>query len=71
MLILGGMVTIGYTFLYGLRNAIAHAILTSAMAIMLALVGALIISLDHTFTGPTAVGTEAFEVVLGAMNASS
>jgi hypothetical protein len=67
-LLLGSLVTVGYTYLYGVRNLIGQAIMTGAMAGLLGLVLAMVIALGHPFTGPTSVTPDAFEAVLPALS---
>lgn len=70
VLLVGGFITIGYTYLYGVKNAIGQIIMVAAMASMIGLVIAMIIALDHPFTGPTSVTAEAFETAVQEMGAS-
>jgi hypothetical protein len=67
VLLLGGVTTLAYTYLYGVKNLVAQVIMTSAMAVMIGLALALVIALDHPFTGDTAVGVEAFDSILATM----
>jgi Na+/proline symporter len=55
VLIGGGMVTIGYSFLFGTRNVSAQSLITAALALTIALVMVSIMALEHPFSGFTYV----------------
>jgi hypothetical protein len=59
LLLLGAAITIGYTYLYGVRNFWSLALLTLALAGTIALVVSLIIILDSPFSGDTSVSPAA------------
>ena len=60
ILILGGLVTLGYTFLFGAENFKMHLAITALMSAMIALVFVLIVALDYPFRGEVSVGDDAF-----------
>jgi hypothetical protein len=64
VLIGAGIVTIGYSFLFGTRSAIAHILMTGGVAIVIALVLLGVLAMDHPFSGITRVQPEAFEQTL-------
>jgi hypothetical protein len=64
VLIVGGIVVVGFAYLFGMENAGAHALMVVALAGVIALVLFTIAALDHPFSGAARVGPEAFELVL-------
>lgn len=63
MLLLGGAVAVGYTYLFGARNFGIHMAITGLIAATIALVFVLIITLDYPFRGSVSVSSEAFTSV--------
>jgi hypothetical protein len=59
----GGAVTIGFTFLFGTRNALAQGVMTAGLALTIGLVLLSIVALVHPFSGITRVNPEAFHQV--------
>jgi hypothetical protein len=55
VLIGGGIVTIGYSWLFGTSNASAQGLMTAALALTIALVMVSIMALEHPFSGFTYV----------------
>jgi hypothetical protein len=70
VLIVGGMVVVGFAYLFGLENTGAHALMVVALAGVIALVLFTIGAMDHPFTGGARVGPEAFELVLNRFETS-
>jgi hypothetical protein len=68
VLLVGGALTIGYTYLYGVRSQAVQVALTVVLAALIGLVVSIIVALDHPFTGDAAVSPEAFEAVRGDMD---
>ena len=58
-----GGITIGFSFLFGTRSATAHVLMTSALAMTIALVLVSILALDEPFAGITRVDPDAFDQV--------
>ena len=72
MLLAGGAVTIGFTFLFGTPNARAQGLMTAGLALTIGVVLLSIVALVHPFAGITRVDPQAFyqvEKILGARNA--
>jgi hypothetical protein len=67
VLLLGGLLTVGYTYLYGVRRLAAQAVITGVLTACIGLVFAVSVALDHPFAGPTSVNTESFDDVLEQM----
>src|SRR5918993_4200641 len=64
VLIVGGIVVVGFAYLFGMENTGAHALMVVALAGVIALVLFTIAAMDHPFTGAARVSPEAFELVL-------
>jgi uncharacterized protein (DUF983 family) len=64
VLIVGGIVVVGFAYLFGMENTEAHALMVILLAGVIALVLFTIAAMDHPFTGAARVGPEAFELVL-------
>jgi hypothetical protein len=59
VLIIGGIITVGFTYFFGVRSFAAQALMVSAFAALVGLVLAVIVSLDLPFTGDVAVSPTA------------
>jgi hypothetical protein len=64
VLTVGGVVTVGFTYLFGLQNTRAHRLMVAALAGVIALVLFTIGALEYPFSGGAQVGPEAFELIL-------
>ena len=71
VLVFGGSVTVGFTYLFGLENTWSHRLMVAAVAGLIATVLFTIGTLEYPFSGGTRVGPEAFELVLGRFEASA
>ena len=60
ILLLAGIVAVGYTYLFGARSFGMHMAITGLISATIALVFVLIITLDYPFRGEVSVGDEAF-----------
>jgi hypothetical protein len=60
IIFLGGALTTGYTYLFGLHDFRMHLVLTASVAISMALIVVLIIGLDWPFRGNVSVSADAF-----------
>jgi protein-S-isoprenylcysteine O-methyltransferase Ste14 len=70
VLVFGGVITVGFTYLFGLENTWSHRLMVAAVAGLIALVLFTVGSLEYPFSGGTRVGPEAFELVLRRFEAS-
>ena len=70
VLIVGGIVVVGFAYLFGMENTGAHALMVVALAGVIALVLFTIAAMDHPFSGGARVGPEAFELVLNRFETS-
>jgi hypothetical protein len=71
VLVFGGIVTVGFTYLFGLENTWSHRLMVAAVAGLIALVLFTIGSLEYPFSGGTRIGPEAFELVLKRFETSA
>lgn len=70
VLVLGGIITVGFTYLFGLENTWSHRLMVGAVAGLISLVLFTVGSLEYPFSGGTRVGPEAFELVLRRFESS-
>jgi hypothetical protein len=70
VLVVGGMVTVGFSYLFGLENTWAHRLMVLSLTGVIALVLFTIGVMDHPFSGGVRIGTEAFELVLNRFETS-
>jgi protein-S-isoprenylcysteine O-methyltransferase Ste14 len=70
VLVFGGIVTVGFTYLFGLQNTWSHRLMVAAVAGVIALVLFTIGSLEYPFSGGTLIGPEAFELARDRFEAS-
>ncbi|MFC8454910.1 hypothetical protein [Kitasatospora sp. NPDC057223] len=66
-LIAGAVLTIGFTFLFGLSNTLSHTLMVLALAGLVVISLIVIKEMNFPFTGVTAVKPTAFEVFLNRL----
>jgi hypothetical protein len=66
----GGIVTVGFTYLFGLENTQVHRLMVAALAGLIALVLLTIGALEYPFSGDARIGPGAFELVLNRFETS-
>jgi hypothetical protein len=71
VLVFGGTITVGFTYLFGLENTRSHRLMVAAVAGLIGLVLFTVGSLEYPFSGGTRVGPEAFDLVLRRFEASA
>ena len=64
VLIGGGVITIAFTYLFGLENTLVHTLMVAALALIIALSLFTVAALDHPFRGDVRIHPAAFEQVL-------
>jgi uncharacterized membrane protein YgaE (UPF0421/DUF939 family) len=64
VLVFGGVVAVGFAYLFGLQNIWAHRLMVVSLASVIALVLFTIGVIEHPFSGGARIDTEAFELVL-------
>ena len=64
MLIIGALLTVGFTYLFGLDSAVLHGLMISSLAIVISAMLFMIVQVDHPFSGQVHVTPDPFEAVL-------
>jgi hypothetical protein len=70
VLVFGGVITVGFTYLFGLRNTLAHTLMVAALTAILTLVLFTIGALEYPFSGSLRLEPLAFEVALDRFDTS-
>jgi uncharacterized membrane protein YraQ (UPF0718 family) len=70
VLVVGGIMVVGFTYLFGLENTLVHMLMVAALALVISSVLFTIGVLEHPFSGNVRVGPEAFELVLERFESS-
>jgi hypothetical protein len=66
-LIAGALLTVGFTFLFGLSNSVAHALMVLSLGALVVASLILIKEMDYPFSGVTKVDPTAFQVFLSRL----
>ena len=61
VLILGGVITVGFTYLFGLESALVHLLMVAALAFTISLSLFTVAALDQPFQGDVRIHPDAFE----------
>jgi hypothetical protein len=69
VLIVGGVVTVSFTFLFGIETPWVHALTVAALALLISLVIYTVAVLEYPFDGGMGVDADAFELVLQKIEA--
>jgi hypothetical protein len=64
VVLLGGVVTVGFTYLFGLKNNWAHALMVAALTLVVCGILFTIGALEYPFAGQAEIAPYAFEEVL-------
>jgi Protein of unknown function (DUF4239) len=64
VLIAGGVITVAFTYLFGMETPWLHMLAVAALTVIIALILFTIAALEYPFDGSAQVGPEAFELVL-------
>jgi uncharacterized membrane protein YraQ (UPF0718 family) len=70
VLVVGGIMVVGFTYLFGLDNSLAHMLMVAALALLISSIIFCIGLLEYPFSGSVRVGPEAFELVLERFESS-
>jgi uncharacterized membrane protein YraQ (UPF0718 family) len=70
VMLLGGVIVVGFTYLFGLRSTAVHTLMVAALALTIALVLFVVGALDYPFRGDVRVGPDAFQSVLQRFESS-
>lgn len=68
-LMIGSVLTVGFAFLFGLSNFVAHLLIAAPLGILVVTVLIVIDQLNHPFGGVVAVGPDAFHIFLSRLPA--
>lgn len=69
VLVVGGVTTVGFTYLFGMKTPHLHVLMVAAFTLVLALVLFTIRALEYPFDGIVQVGPDAFEAFLDQIQA--
>jgi hypothetical protein len=64
VLVTGAIITVGFTYLFGLDDTTTHTLMVALLALIIGLVLFTIGSLEYPFRGDVRLGPDAFELVL-------
>lgn len=64
VLIAGGMIVVGFTYLFGLDSTVIHLLMIASLALVIALVLFIVASLNFPFKGDITIRPDAMEQVL-------
>jgi hypothetical protein len=64
VLIIGGVITVLFSYFLGVERTRSHALMTAALASMISLTLYLILAIDHPFAGTIRVDPDAFQLIL-------
>jgi len=70
VLVLGGVIVVGFTYLFGLENTLVHTLMVGALASIISLALFTVAALDYPFGRGVQVGPDAFEQVLWRLETS-
>ena len=70
VLLVGGVIEVGFTYLFGLQSTTVHVLMVAALALVIGLVLFTVAALDFPFKGDVRIGPEAFEQALGRFESS-
>jgi hypothetical protein len=61
VLILGGVITVGFTYLFGLNNTLVHLLMVAALALIISMSLFTVAALDYPFSGDIRIHPSAYE----------
>jgi hypothetical protein len=64
VLLVGGALTVSFTFFFGTRNLEAQVLMTGVLALIVFMGLLVIVSINHPFTGPVHIDSEPLQLVL-------
>ena len=70
VLAVGGILVVGFAYLFGLENTLVHNLMVAALALLISSVLFTVGVLEYPFSGDVRVSPEAFELVLERMERS-
>jgi Protein of unknown function (DUF4239) len=66
VLVLGGVITVSFTYLFGLRSNLSHALMVAALTLLICGILFTIGAFNYPFSGVVEIRPEAFKEVLGS-----
>jgi Protein of unknown function (DUF4239) len=70
-LVLGGVVTGGFAFFFGMKSMFSHALIVFCLSLLIGYLLLLVYQMNYPFSGVTRIGPEAFELALQRMQTVS
>src|SRR5438552_12637272 len=67
VILVGGVITVSYTYFFGMKNIKAQYMITATLTVTITLILFLIYVLDHPFTGTSKVSAEPLKEVMEIM----
>ncbi len=67
-LLLGGVITIGFGFSFGMKSTVVHALVMFSVTLLIVSLLLVVYELDYPFTGIVRVSPEAFKLALERMH---
>jgi hypothetical protein len=64
VLVVGGVITVSFTYLFGLKSNVAHALIVAALTLVICGILFTIGEFDYPFSGPVEIRPDAFREVL-------
>jgi protein-S-isoprenylcysteine O-methyltransferase Ste14 len=64
VLVIGGVITVSFTYLFGLKSNLAHALMVAALTLLICAILFTIAEFNNPFSGPVEIQPEAFREVL-------
>jgi hypothetical protein len=64
VLVVGGVITVSFTYLFGLKSNVAHALMVAALTLLICGILFTIAEFNNSFSGPVEIQPEAFREVL-------
>ena len=64
VLVLGGVITVSFTYLFGLKSNVAHALMVAALTLLICAILFTIGEFDNPFSGVVEIRPDAFREVL-------
>ena len=70
VLIVGGIIVVGFTYLFGLQSTLIHLLMVASLALIISLVLFTVAALDFPFEGDITIHPDALEQVLDRFETS-
>jgi hypothetical protein len=64
VLVVGGVITVSFTYLFGLKSNLAHALMVAALTLLICGILFTIAEFNNPFSGPVGIRPEAFREAL-------